>query len=602
MIENILQKIQSPKELKSLSIDSLESLCEEIREEIIRVMAVNGGHLASNLGSVELIVALHYVFASPDDKIVFDTSHQIYPHKLLTGRLHEFPTIRKFKGLSGFASPAESPHDHFYAGHAGSALSQSLGVAKGRDLNKRNFHVIPFISDAPMSCGLTLEALNNVPKDLKNFIIVLNDNAWAISGAVGAMHHNILGRFGIPRKAHREASSFFRAFNLKYFGPLDGHDLKTLIRTLEEAKNTTSPILLHALTNKGHGMPQAMKDPTTYHGVKPFDPESGKFHPMPNAKATFPKVFGKHVLEMARRDKDIVAVTPAMPRGSCLDGFMEEFPDRCMDVGIAEGHAVTYAGGIAYRSDKKVIASIYATFFQRALDNLFQDVCLQELPVLFALDRGGFSPQDGTTHHGIYDIGFMNAMPGMVIAQPRDGDVLKDLLESSFSWGGPSAIRYPNMVTESTDRPRIARVPGEAEILEKGKDVVIIALGHMCNLALDVRKMLLDSNIEATVIDPIFVKPLDKSLLFKLMLDHHYFITIEEHAVNSGLGAIVNSFIMQSGFNDINIMNFGIPDQFIEHGSYKDLMEQVGLTAPHIAEQIKSHLCPNALETSKVQS
>lgn len=569
-----------------LATDDLEGLAKEVRQLIINVMSVNGGHLSSNLGSVEIIIALHKVFNSPIDKLIFDTSHQIYAHKILTGRKDRFASIRTFGGLSGFASPGESQHDHFYAGHAGTGLSLGLGVAKARDLNQSDEFVVPVISDAPLACGLTLEAFNNIPANLKNFIILLNDNAMAISNGVGNIHNNILGRFQLPRRTLEEAKYFFHPFHLDYIGPVNGHDIKALIDALEEAKAKGRSVVVHALTVKGHGMQNAINDPITYHGVKPFDPDSGKFHPAVSNKPTYPKIFGNFLLKMAEEDPSVVALSPAMLRGSCMDKFMEKYPDRCVDVGIAEGHCVTYAGGLAYKSGKKVIAAIYATFFQRAFDNLFQDICLQELPVLFALDRGGFSPQDGTTHHGIYDISFMNAMPHMVIAQPRDGDLLKDLLASAFSWKRPAAIRYPNLETEETHRPLIKRPLGKGEILSYGRDITIVALGHMCKLALEVREILLESDIEATVVDPIFVKPLDSSLFFKLMLDHHHFVTIEEHAVTCGLGSIFNSFVMQSGFTEIQVQNFGIPDHFVEHGTHKELLQQIGLTPQIIAKQI----------------
>lgn len=580
-------------DLKSLPLDSFADLAKEVRQLIIDVMAVNGGHLSSNLGSVEIILALHRAFNSPLDKLIFDTSHQIYAHKILTGRKDKFASIRTFEGLSGFAAPSESLYDHFYAGHAGTGLSLALGVAKARDLNQSHEFVVPMISDAPLACGLTLEAFNNIPPNLKNFIILLNDNAMAISNGVGNIHNNILGRFQKPRQTLEEARYFFHPFHLHYIGPIDGHDVIALTQAIEQAKASGRSVIIHAITVKGHGMENAINDPITYHGVKPFDPQSGKFHPSSSTKPTFPKIFGNFSLKMADEDPHIVTLTPAMPRGSCLDKFMEKYPDRCIDVGIAEGHCVTFAGGLAYKSGKKVIAAIYATFFQRAFDNLFQDVCLQELPVVFALDRGGLSPQDGTTHHGIYDISFMNAMPHMVICQPRDGDLLKDLLASAFSYKRPTAIRYPNYETEETNRPIIKRPLGKGEILAHGKEITIIALGHMCKIALEIRELLLEHDIEATVVDPIFVKPLDTTLFFKLMMDHHYFVTIEEHAVNAGLGFIFNSFVIQSGFTQVQVQNFGIPDHFIEHGTHQELLEQIGLTAPLIANQILQRFAPH---------
>lgn len=615
----ILNEIEQPKDLKNLSITELKQLAEEIRQKIIDVLSINGGHLASNLGIVELTIALHKVFQSPEDKFIFDVSHQSYPHKLLTGRRDKFHKIRQFKGLCGFCNPKESPHDHFFAGHAGTALSLGLGMAKNRDLTKRKEHILPILGDAALTCGLTLEALNNVPKDLQRFIVVLNDNNMSISNNVGAIT-NILSRFlnnptsnkiyqeiesllgKIPgygnvlaKHGHKVTESlknlvstapFFEQFGLAYVGPLDGHDIEKIIATLEALKNTNKPVLLHVLTEKGKGMDTAMLNPISYHGCKPFDKITGKFLASSSTKPTFPQIFGRHILKMAENDPSLVAVTPAMPAGSCLDDFMKKFPERCIDVGIAEGHSVTYCGGIAYGKKMKVVAAIYATFLQRALDNLFQDVCLQELPIIFAIDRAGISGPDGSTHHGIYEIGFLNAMPNMVICQPRNGHVLKELLESSFSWNRPTAIRYPNMSTEECDKPIEKRELGTAEILAEGKDLAIIALGHMCDSALQVRELLKKEGLDATVIDPVFLKPLDADLFCRILLTHKHIVTIEEHSLSSGLASIFNSFIVRNGFTNVQVQNFGIPDTFLEQGSHKELIAEIGLNPEAVASQI----------------
>ncbi|MBS0585584.1 MAG: 1-deoxy-D-xylulose-5-phosphate synthase [Verrucomicrobia bacterium] len=581
----VLERIDYPKDLKSLNISELKTLAHEIRTLIIDTMSKNGGHLASNLGMIEISLALHYVFDTPIDKLIFDTSHQAYTHKIVTGRKKHFHTIRKYKGLSGFVSPNESPYDHFYAGHAGTGLSLSLGLAKSRDLRGQKEHVLTLLSDAPLSCGLTFEALNNISSSLGRFIIILNDNAMAISNGVGNLHTQILGRFTLPRQTRKEAKAFFQQFGVRYKEPVDGHDIGALIAAFEEAKDKEYPILIHALTVKGHGMTRAVEDPITYHGVSPFDPQSGQIHPTP-PKSTFPKVFGKHLLKMADKDHSITAITPAMPRGSCLDAFMEKHPERCLDVGIAEGHAVTFAAGLAYGGHHKVVVSIYATFFQRALDNLFQDVCLQNLPIIFALDRAGLSPADGTTHHGIFDISFLYAMPDMIITQPRNGDLLKDLLESAFSWKRPVAIRYPNLACEETDRDQTYRPLAVGEILAEGEDIVLIALGPMYRTALEVRKILQQNGIQATVVDPIFLKPLDKALFLDLLETHTHFVTIEEHAVTSGLGMIINSFLTEHSKKAIKVQNFGLPDRFLEHGDYTSLIQEAGLSCEKIASEI----------------
>lgn len=615
---SLLSAIHSPEDLKNFSIEQLQELSAEIRQEIIDVMAVNGGHLASNLGIVELSVALHKVFHSPEDKFIFDVSHQSYPHKLLTGRYEKFSKIRQFKGLCGFCNPKESPHDHFYAGHAGTALSLALGVSKNRDLSMRHEHVIPIMGDATLTCGLTLEALNNIPKDLTRFIAILNDNNMSISQNVGAVTH-ILSRFINNPKSNRiyheiesllakvpacgsalakqgsrlkesvknlvSSAPFFEQFNLAYVGPIDGHDVEKLVAVLEALKDFTQPVLLHVITVKGKGMESALQNPISYHGCKPFDKVTGKFLPSAS-KPTFPQIFGRHIVKMAENDPSLLAVTPAMPAGSCLDDFMHRFPQRCLDVGIAEGHAVTFCGGIAYGKKMKVVCSIYATFLQRAFDNLFQDVCLQELPVLFAIDRAGISGPDGSTHHGIYDISFLNAMPNMVICQPRDGHVLKELMESAFSWQRPTAIRYPNMATEERALPVNKRELGQAEILAQGSEVVIFALGHMCNAAMQVREILKTHGIESTVVDPVFVKPLDTELLCDLLSSHRYAVTLEEHSLCSGFGSIFNNFLIRNQFQHLNVLNFGIPDTFVEQGSHAQLLAEIGLDPASIADRI----------------
>jgi 1-deoxy-D-xylulose-5-phosphate synthase len=572
-----LDRISQPADLKHFSLHELERLAEEIRQRIIEVLSVNGGHLSSNLGIVELTIALHRVFQAPQDRFIFDVSHQTYPHKIVTGRNHLFERIRKYGGLCGFCHPKESPHDHFFAGHAGTAFSLALGVAKSRDLMRGREHVLPILGDASLTCGLTLEALNNVPKDLARFIVVLNDNMRSISENVGNIQHIC-------------PTSFFQEFGLRYVGPIDGHNLSQLLETFEQLREQSQPVLVHVMTVKGKGMPIAIANPTPYHGARPFDLCSGKFLPAPSMKPTFPKIFGKHLLKMADRDPSLITITPAMPAGSCLDELMQRYPERCVDVGIAEGHAVTFAGGIAKDRRCRVVACIYATFLQRALDNVFQDVCMQEVPVLFALDRAFLSGPDGSTHHGIYDIAFLHAMPNMVIAQPRDGHLLKELLECAFSWGRPAAIRYPNLETEEPDVPLQFRPLGRGEVLVQGQGVLLIALGHHCATALRVRELLMVAGMEATVVDPIFLKPLDEELFHRLLPDHSLIVTIEEHAVSAGLGMIFNSFLMQNGWKEGEVLNFGIPDRFMQFGSHKELLKEIGLDAESIASRILQEL------------
>ncbi len=618
----LLEAIRTPEDLKSLSLQELVNLSREIRQRIIDVLAINGGHLASNLGSVELTLALHTVFSSPVDRLIFDVSHQSYTHKLVTGRNARFDKIRKFKGLCGFCHPHESEHDHFHAGHAGTALSLGLGVATARDLTEDSFHVIPIIGDATLTCGLSLEALNNISRKLKRFIVILNDNEMSISKNVGGVT-NILSRLinnpttnrwahdleeilskipmcgsKIAKQGLKFAESiknlvspapFFEQFGLSYIGPVDGHDLKKLIPLFEALKDCSMPVIVHLYTKKGHGLDKAEKDPISYHGAKPFDPSTCEFLSSPTNKPTFPKIFGNHLLKMANADSSIVAVTPAMSLGSCLDPMMKAFPDRCLDVGIAEGHAVSFCGGLAKSGKLKVVCSIYATFLQRALDNLFHDVCLQELPVVFAIDRGGISAPDGATHHGVYEIGFLKTMPNILICQPRNGHLLKELLESAFSWNRPTAIRYPNLSTEDSTEEICYRPPGKGEVLIEGEDLLIIALGHQCTSALKLAKLLAEDGITATVVDPIFLKPLDTDLIVRLLSNHQKIVTIEEHSLKGGLGNEVNNFLISSGFSNISILNFGIPEAFLDHGEYGDLINEIGLTPEKMALRIKSH-------------
>ncbi|MFZ0566186.1 MAG: 1-deoxy-D-xylulose-5-phosphate synthase [Chlamydiales bacterium] len=620
---DVINDVRSPEILKQFLPDDLKKVAHEIRQRILQVLSVNGGHLASNLGSVEFTLALHYVFNSPSDQFIFDVSHQTYTHKLITGRNHSgFEKIRKYKGLSGFAHPKESEHDHFFAGHAGTALSLALGVAQSRDIHGKDNYVIPIIGDATLTCGLSLEALNNIPRDLRKFIVVLNDNEMSISENVGRINH-VLSRLlsnptisklsyeielllskiplygsSLAKQGQRitesiknlvSAAPFFEQFGLSYIGPIDGHDLKKMITTFQGVKNLNRPVLIHLLTKKGQGVEVAERDPVTYHGVKPFDPDTCKFLPSPTQKPTFPKIFGKHLLEMGKNNPHLSVVTPAMSLGSCLDAFKLAFPKRFFDVGIAEGHAVTFSGGLAKNNHCRVICSIYSTFLQRALDNLFHDICLQDIPVVFAIDRAGVATGDGATHHGIYEISFLRSMPNMVICQPRDGNVLKELLESAFQWNRPTSIRYPNIITDDSKAPLHFRPLGKAEILAEGKDLLIVALGHMCYAAMELRKQLAEEGISATVIDPIFVKPLDSELFEQLLFTHSRIVTLEEHSLKGGLGAEINEFVLTRNLNRIEILNLGIPEAFFEHGGYNELLNEMGLTQEKMFKRIITH-------------
>lgn len=625
MTTPLLETIQGPQDIKKFSTQQLKQLCQEIRERIIEVVSINGGHLSSNLGSVELTVAFHKAFNSPLDKICWDTSHQVYPHKLLTGRNKDFPSLRQFEGLCGFTDPRESPHDHFYAGHAGTALSLALGLAHSRDLHGGDDFIVTVLGDAALGCGVTLEALNNIPPDLKNFVVVLNDNAMAISKNVGAVTR-ILSRLlnnptsnkfysdinhlirKIPSYGHTLANKgkrikeslknlvspavFFEQYGLSYVGPIDGHSMEDMISVFEQVKESKGPVVVHALTEKGHGMTDGMRqNPINWHGAKPFCPKTGKLQAKSSSAPTFPKVFGQYMLKMADQDPHLMVITPAMSLGSCLDPLMEKYPSRCLDVGIAESHAVTFAGGLAKNRGTRVVLSVYSTFLQRGFDNLFHDVCLQEVPVVFAIDRGGIAGNDGATHNGIYDLAWLNAMPNMVIAQPRNGQVLKELLESAFSYQRPVSIRYPNLGTEVQEEvPLKRRDLACGEVLAQGEDILVIALGHCCKMALEVRDLLKrDCAANVTVLDPVFVKPLDAELLHRLLKTHQRIVTIEEHSLRGGLGSIINNFLMRNEYYEAQSLNIGIPDQFVHHGSHKALCEAIGLTAEAASKRIIQH-------------
>lgn len=622
--EALLNRVKSPEDLKQLKINDLKQLAEQIRKRIVRVLSLNGGHLASNLGSVELTLALHHVFDAPLDKLIFDVSHQTYTHKLITGRNDSrFDRIRQYKGLSGFAHPKESAYDHFYAGHAGTALSLALGMAQARDLSKSNEHIIPIIGDASLTCGLSLEALNNIPRNMSRFLVILNDNEMSISQNVGCIT-NILSRLlsnpttsklgheieslvskiplcgsSLAKQGHKLAESiknlvssapFFEQFGLWYCGPVDGHDVKKMISVFQALKDLPMPVIVHLMTQKGHGVQQAENDPITYHGVKPFNPTTCEFLPSPSKQPTFPKIFGKHMVAMGKKNPRLTAITPAMSLGSCLDPFKEQFPKRFFDVGIAEGHAVTFSGGLAKTKKLDVVCSIYATFLQRALDNLFHDICLQEIPVVFAVDRAGLATGDGATHQGIYEIGFLRTMPNIVICQPRNGHLLKELLESSFNWHRPTVIRYPNLETEEPpNEPLQFRPLGLAEVLAEGDDLLILAVGHMCEMAFTLREQLLEKGIAAAIVDPIFIKPLDTELLGKLLLKHQRIVTLEEHSLKGGFGSELNDFLISHDFGSVRVLNFGIPETFLEHGSYKELLNETGLTPEKMSQRITTH-------------
>ncbi len=602
-----LGTIQSPADIKQLSIPELESLAQEIRERLIVSLSKTGGHLGPNLGVVELTLALHYVFSTPQDKFVFDVSHQAYVHKLLTGREPRFDTIRQGGGLNGFMLRTESEHDSYGAGHAGTALSAALGMAVARDLAGGTEHVVALAGDAAFTNGITFEALNNIAGQTRRLIVVLNDNEWSIDRNVGSIakylhkivtnHHvtslhegatRLVERIGgkaakqAVRRAEEAAkgmvfpSSFFEEFGLVYYGPLDGHNIGLLIETFEFLKQQDRPVLLHAITQKGRGFQPALDGQKKFHGLGPYDPETGHTHSA--GQPTYSEVFANTLVKLADQDDKVVAITAAMPNGTALDLFRPHHPTRYFDVGIAEEHAVIFAAGMATRGYKPFCA-IYSTFLQRAFDPVIHDVCLQNLPVVFCMDRGSLSGDDGATHHGLFDISYLRPIPNIVHMVPSDEDELADMLLTAKLHPGPSAIRYPRGVG-----PGIALKPtpqplaiGTAKVVREGDEIAIFGLGALLPLAQQLAERLSERGYSAAVINPRFVKPLDRDTLLHYARTATAVVTFEDHVLAGGFGSAVLEELELAAIST-PVIRIGWPDQFIEHGKVDDLRARYGIT------------------------
>ena len=610
----LLESIHSPADLKCLDYAQMASLAEEIRTFLIQTLSKTGGHLGPNLGVVELTLALHAVFSTPEDKILFDVSHQAYIHKILTGRLDRFETIRQPGGLNGFMLRTESEHDCYGAGHAGTALSAALGVAVARDLAGGHEHVIAVAGDAAFTNGITFEALNNIAVQTRRMIVVLNDNEWSIDRNVGAvaryfhrivtnehyqhMHDRatrLIERFGgktaikVVRRAEEAAKSMlwpsilFEEFGLEYFGPIDGHNLPLLVETFKFLKSIDHPVLLHILTQKGRGFQPALDGQKKFHGLGPYDPETGK---TPDGSATYAEVFANTLADLAAKDPRIVAITAAMPNGTGLDHFRPRHPKRYFDVGIAEEHAVVFAAGMATRGYRPVCA-IYSTFLQRAFDPVVHDVCLQKLPVLFCMDRAGLSGDDGPTHHGLFDIAYLRGIPEIVLMAPKDEDELADMIKTAIDLPGPSAIRYPRGTVAGVARkPEPQSIPvGKAEVLADGSDVAIIGLGPMVALARGLAASLERDGYSAAVINPRFIKPLDREVLARYASRVAAFVTFEDHVKMGGFGTAVIEALDEMGLS-IPVVRIGWPDQFIEHGKIDELRARYGLTVEAALAQV----------------
>ena len=610
----LLESINSPADVKQLNPAQLTELAQEIRDFLIRTLSRTGGHLGPNLGVVELTLALHAVFATPGDKILFDVSHQAYIHKILTGRRTRFETIRQPGGLNGFMLRTESEHDSYGAGHAGTALSAALGMAVARDLAGGNENIIAVAGDAAFTNGVTFEALNNIASQTRRMIVVLNDNEWSIDRNVGAIaryfhrivtneHYqhlhdkatHLVERFGgktavkVMRRAEEAAKSMlwpsilFEEFGLDYFGPIDGHNIPLLIETFNFLKTIDHPVLLHVLTQKGRGFQPALDGQKKFHGLGPYDPETGK---TPDGSTTYAEVFAKTLADLATRDERIVAVTAAMPNGTGLDHFRPIHPRRYFDVGIAEEHAVVFAAGMATRGFRPVCA-IYSTFLQRAFDPVVHDVCLQKLPVLFCMDRAGLSGDDGPTHHGLFDIAYLRGIPDLVLMSPKDEDELADMLKTAIDLPGASAIRYPRGAVAGVPRkaePQALPL-GKAEVLADGSDVAILGLGPMISLARDLAATLSCDGYSAAVINPRFVKPIDRELLERYARRVAAFVTFEDHVKMGGFGAAVVEARDDLGIS-IPVVRIGWPDQFIEHGKVDDLRARYGISVEAARAQV----------------
>ncbi len=615
---SLLETIDSARDLKRLNSTQLEALAAEIREFLIQNLSRTGGHLGPNLGVVELSIALHYVFNTPTDKITMDVSHQAYIHKLLTGRRSQFATIRQPGGLNGFMLRTESDHDAYGAGHAGTALSAALGMAVARDLNGADNHVIAVAGDAAFTNGISFEALNNIAEQTKRMIVVLNDNEWSIDrnvGAIAGYFHRIvtnehykhlhdsaarlLQRLGgktalnVARKAEEAAkgllwpSMLFEEFGLTYYGPIDGHNIPLLIETFKFLKTENKPVLLHVLTQKGKGYQPALDKQKKFHGLGPYDPETGETKPA--GQVTYSEVFANTLVQLANTDDKVVAITAAMPNGTALDLFRPHHPKRYFDVGIAEEHAVIFAAGMATQGFKPVCA-IYSTFLQRAFDPIVHDVCLQKLPVVFCMDRAGLSGDDGPTHHGLFDISYLRGIPEIVLMAPKDEDELADMMRTALTLPGPSAIRYPRGVVEGVVRkPLPALLPiGKAEVLSGGStaEVAILGLGPMSTLARELGARLEADGFSAAVINPRFVKPLDTDLIRRYAEQSAIFVTFEDHALMGGFGSAVLDALAEMNLS-VPVVRIGWPDQFIEHGKVDQLRKLHGLSVDAALEQLR---------------
>ena len=612
----LLDGVRSPADIKALREQDLPQLAQEVREELIGVLSQTGGHLGPNLGVVELTIALHRVFKTPHDRFVMDVSHQGYVHKLFTGRLDRFNTMRQFGGLNGFLLRTESEHDCYGAGHAGTALSAALGMAVGRDLRGGDENIIVVAGDAALTCGISYEALNNVKAHTKRFIVVLNDNEWSIAKNVGAIANYLNSIATSPTFAHlhEKAAHFVRAvagksvahfahkveesvkgllvpsvifeeLGLRYYGPIDGHDIPLLIRTFEFLKTQEEPVLLHILTQKGKGYAPALKQPDKFHGLGKYKIESGETAPTPTP--TYSEIFGKTLAKFADTNQKLVAITAAMPSGTGLSHFVKAHPGRYFDVGIAEEHATLFACGLATQGLQPFLA-IYSTFFQRAYDMAIHDIAIQNLNVKLCMDRAGLSGDDGPTHHGLFDIGYLRHVPNWVHMQPKDEDEFVDMLWTMAHYNsGPIAVRYPRGSgpgVKIKSEPKLLEI-GKAEVVQHGRDVAIFGLGNMFEVAQEAARKLEEKGISVALINPRWIKPMDTGTLEFFARSAEVIATMEDHVLHNGFGCAVMEHLYSQGIHT-PVVRIGWPDQFVEHGSIPILRKKHGLTADALVEKV----------------
>ncbi len=618
----VLERINSPADVRALNRAEIDTLAAEIRETLVAVCSTNGGHLAPNLGVVELTLALHRVLDLPADKIVWDVSHQCYVHKLLTGRRERFNTIRQAGGLSGFTMRTESEYDVFGAGHASTSVSAALGMALARDLRKEHSTIVAVIGDGALTGGLAYEALNNAGALKTNFIVILNDNEMSIAPNVGSIASylsvlrskplftfarektkDVLGAVPLGKTARKALSSaevaamkfvtpdskaavIFEEMGFRYIGPIDGHDYDTLVDVLSNARKINGPVLLHVNTKKGKGFEPAELDARTFHGLGAFQIENGKIEKKPESRPAFPAFFADALMAAAEKDSKIVGITAAMPDGTGLAKFAKRFPDRYFDVGIAEAHAVCFAAGMA-ASGFKPVCAIYSTFLQRAYDQVVHDVCVQNLPVIFAIDRAGFVGDDGPTHMGLYDIAYMRTLPNMTLMAPRNEYELAPMLEHALSLGTPVGIRYPRGTTSGRhDEPIAPIVQGRSEVLRRGERVAVFAYGTTVDIALDAYDQIASAGgPKPTIVNARFAKPLDESLILELAETHDRFITLEEHSLAGGYGSAVVEFVVDRGLG-VRVERIGVPNILVHQSTQAKQRALVGLSADNLAARI----------------